>query len=154
MLTVDWNKYRPLVLASGGTDKAVRVWDCRMLKTGGAPAPGIGQGQGGNEASTMVGAPCEMELLGHEYAVRKVEWSPHRADILASASYDMTCRMYVSLPPFSYSHSPPRTWKSDFRFVIDGRQIHHLDVHRFCISKTHTRNSSLAAAGHCTMKAS
>lgn len=40
-----------------------------------------------------VGGACESQLLGHEYAVRKVQWSPHRADMLASASYDMTCRV-------------------------------------------------------------
>ena len=47
-----------------------------------------------------VGGICETQLAGHEYAVRKVQWSPHRAEVLASASYDMTCRMYV---PFSKS---------------------------------------------------
>ena len=43
----------------------------------------------------MVGGTCEADLLGHEYAVRRVQWSPHRPDVLASASYDMTCRMCV-----------------------------------------------------------
>jgi peroxin-7 len=43
----------------------------------------------------QVGGPCEAQLLGHEYAVRKVQWSPHRVDVLATASYDMTCRVYV-----------------------------------------------------------
>lgn len=33
-------------------------------------------------------------LQGHEYAVRKVAWSPHLPDLLLSASYDMTCRMW------------------------------------------------------------
>jgi peroxin-7 len=70
-----------MVLASAGVDKVTRVWDCRMLQRG-----EVGQ----------VGGTCESQLLGHEYAVRKVQWSPHNADILATASYDMTCRMYVS----------------------------------------------------------
>jgi peroxin-7 len=78
VLSLDWNKYRPWVLASAGVDKVVKVWDCRMIKTG----------EGG-----QVGGSCETQLLGHEYAVRKVQWSPHRADVLATASYDMTCRM-------------------------------------------------------------
>ena len=52
-----------------------------MLKTG--PA----------ETGPQVGGVCETELLGHEYAVRKVQWSPHRPDVIASASYDMTCRV-------------------------------------------------------------
>ena len=68
------------MLASGGVDKIVKIWDCRMIKTG-----EIGQ----------VGGTCETQLFGHEYAVRKVQWSPHRHDVLATASYDMTCRVYV-----------------------------------------------------------
>jgi peroxin-7 len=82
ILSLDWNKYRPFVLASAGVDKAVKVWDCRMIKIG----PDDGQG---------VGGICEVQFPGHEYAVRKVQWSPHRSDVLATASYDMTCRVYV-----------------------------------------------------------
>lgn len=82
---MDWNKYRPFVLASAGVDKMVRVWDCRMVKL---DAPPDGLSDGG-----AVGGACESQLLGHEYAVRKVQWSPHRADMLASSSYDMTCRV-------------------------------------------------------------
>lgn len=33
-------------------------------------------------------------LAGHDYAVRKVAWSPHLSDTLLSASYDMTCRVW------------------------------------------------------------
>ena len=82
VLSIDWNKYRPFTLASGGVDKIVRVWDCRMVKLGpdAAQAPGVG-------------GVCESQLVGHEWAVRKVQWCPHRADLLASASYDMTCRV-------------------------------------------------------------
>ncbi|KIM90380.1 hypothetical protein PILCRDRAFT_59926 [Piloderma croceum F 1598] len=86
ILSLDWNKYRPFVLASVGVDKAVKVWDCRMIKTG----PDAGQG---------VGGICEVQLPGHEYAVRKVQWSPHRPDVLATASYDMTCRVWTTNPP-------------------------------------------------------
>jgi peroxin-7 len=85
VLSIDWNKYRPMTLASAGVDKGVKVWDCRMIK--------LGEG-----TSSSVGGTCEVILHGHEYAVRKVQWSPHREDILASASYDMTCRVYVLYP--------------------------------------------------------
>ena len=79
-LALDWNKYRPYVLASAGIDKTVKIWDCRMLQLGGG-------------STNAVGGQCENRLLGHEYAIRKVQWSPHRPDLLASGSYDMTCRM-------------------------------------------------------------
>lgn len=78
VLSVDWNKYRPMVLASSGVDKLVKIWDCRMVKAGDV---------------NQVGGICEGQLLGHEYAVRKVQWSPHRHDVLATVSYDMTARV-------------------------------------------------------------
>jgi peroxin-7 len=81
VLAIDWNKYRPLVLASAGVDKTARVWDCRMVSQPAAP-------------EQRVGGACETTLLGHEYAIRRIQWSPHRPDALATASYDMTCRMY------------------------------------------------------------
>ncbi|KAL0953868.1 hypothetical protein HGRIS_005042 [Hohenbuehelia grisea] len=90
VLSIDWNKYRPFLLASGGVDKAVKVWDCRMVKLG------------GNETGA-VGGNCETQLLGHEYAVRKVQWSPHRAEVLATASYDMTARVWNTMPPAGQS---------------------------------------------------
>ncbi|KAJ6515028.1 peroxin 7 [Mycena vitilis] len=96
VLSVDWNKYRPFVLATAGVDKLAKVWDCRMIKL---------QETGG------VGGACETQLLGHEYAVRKVQWSPHRAEVLATASYDMTCRVWntapaAGRPQLMYIHDP------------------------------------------------
>ena len=80
VLSLDWNKYRPFTIATGSVDKSVKVWDCRMIKVGG---------------TAEVGGICERDFRGHEYAVRKVQWSPHQPDLVASASYDMTCRVYV-----------------------------------------------------------
>lgn len=34
-------------------------------------------------------------MQGHEYAVRKLAWSPHFSDVLLTASYDMTCRVWT-----------------------------------------------------------
>ncbi|KAJ5682739.1 hypothetical protein N7462_005904 [Penicillium macrosclerotiorum] len=70
-LTHDWNKYRPTVLATAGVDRAIRTFDIR------APQQG--------PMATM---------LGHDYAVRKLAWSPHLSNVLLSASYDMTCRVW------------------------------------------------------------
>ncbi|KAI1915443.1 peroxisomal targeting signal 2 receptor [Ophidiomyces ophidiicola] len=71
-LTHDWNKYRSSVLATGGVDRTIRTFDIR--------AP-------------QQGPLCAM--LGHEYAVRKVAWSPHLSHVLLSAGYDMTCRVWT-----------------------------------------------------------
>jgi peroxin-7 len=69
-LTHDWNKYRSTVLAVGGVDRIIRVFDIRQPS-----------------------GPVQL-LQGHDYAVRKVAWSPHLPDLLLSASYDMTCRVW------------------------------------------------------------
>jgi peroxin-7 len=71
ILTHDWNKYRDTVLATGGVDHIIRAFDIRN------PA----------------GGPVSV-MPGHENAVRRVAWSPHAADVLASASYDMTVRVW------------------------------------------------------------
>ncbi|KAA1470222.1 WD40 repeat-like protein [Dentipellis sp. KUC8613] len=95
ILSIDWNKYRPFVLASAGVDKTIRVWDCRMVKLGNLSGPDTGP---------AVGGTCETQLMGHEYAVRKIQWSPHRPDMIASASYDMTCRIWTTNPPPGRTH--------------------------------------------------
>lgn len=74
-LTHDWNKYRESVIATAGVDRTIRTFDIRNTK-GGALAVG----------------------RGHEYAIRKLAWSPHLADMLLTASYDMTCRMWSDSP--------------------------------------------------------
>lgn len=71
LLTQDWNKYYEHTLAVAGVDKAIRTFDVRFP---------------GNRPLT--------ELLGHEYAVRRIAWSPHWPDVLLSASYDMTVRVW------------------------------------------------------------
>lgn len=81
VLSLDWNKYRPLTLASGSTDRVIKTWDLRSL-------PGAGKA-----GSLPAGTPSAV-LMGHTYAVREVAWSPHKANVLASASYDMTARIW------------------------------------------------------------
>ena len=71
-LTHDWNKYRSSIVATAGVDTLIRTFDVR--------APGQG--------------PL-VKLPGHDYAVRRVTWSPHLSDTLLSASYDMTCRIWT-----------------------------------------------------------
>lgn len=77
ILTHDWNKYAggadpsSGVIATGGVDRLIRTFDLRMPLAG----------------------PLAL-LAGHEFAVRRLAWSPHAADVLVSASYDMSVRVW------------------------------------------------------------
>ncbi|KAI6785131.1 uncharacterized protein J7T54_006773 [Emericellopsis cladophorae] len=71
VLTHDWNKYNDTVIATGGVDRILRTFDIRSPTAG----------------------PLSL-MQGHEYAVRRLAWSPHARDVLISASYDMTVRLW------------------------------------------------------------
>lgn len=86
ILTHDWNKYNDSVVATAGVDRVIRTFDVRN------PAAG--------PASVM---------QGHEYAVRRLAWSPHASDVLMSASYDMTVRLWndgSAMPRQQQDHHP------------------------------------------------
>ncbi|KAK2743756.1 peroxisomal targeting signal 2 receptor [Myotisia sp. PD_48] len=72
VLTHDWNKYRPTVVATAGVDRIVRTFDIRSPQQGPMSA-----------------------MVGHEYAIRKLSWSPHLSHVLLTASYDMTARVWT-----------------------------------------------------------
>ncbi|QRW16739.1 peroxisomal targeting signal 2 receptor [Rhizoctonia solani] len=57
ILSLDWNKYRPWVLASSSVDKSVKIWDARQIQSNPTGEQGL------------VGGTCEIDLLGHEYAL-------------------------------------------------------------------------------------
>ncbi|CEH13233.1 Peroxisomal targeting signal type 2 receptor [Ceraceosorus bombacis] len=89
VLSLDWNKYRPTHIATGSTDRAIKVWDLRSAVNRSVPQPpasSAGAGPLGGEISAV--------LMGHEYAVRRVAWSPHNASTLGSTSYDMSARIW------------------------------------------------------------
>lgn len=71
-LTHDWNKYRDTVIATAGVDQVIRTFDIRNTRQG-----------------------AVAHLRGHDYAVRKLAWSPHLSDVLLSGSYDMTARVWT-----------------------------------------------------------
>ncbi|WFC99057.1 peroxisomal targeting signal 2 receptor [Malassezia yamatoensis] len=81
VLSMDWNKYRPMTLATGSTDRAVKIWDGRMPST--APQTRLTQ---------PLTEKCV--LTGHQYAVRGLSWSTHQPSVLASAGYDMSVRIW------------------------------------------------------------
>lgn len=87
-LTCDFNKYRPNIIASGGVDNAIRIWDLRMVETT----------RGNLSATTTARPKCVNEISrSHELAVRKVVWSPHDPRLLLSASYDMSCCIWEDM---------------------------------------------------------
>lgn len=72
LLTQDWKNHRPPdIVAVAGVDKVIRTFGLPFANK--------------NPLS---------ELLGHQYAVREIAWSPHWEDVLISASYDMTVRVW------------------------------------------------------------
>jgi peroxin-7 len=88
VLTHDWNKYNDTIVATGGVDRTLRTFDTRNPN----------------------GGPLSV-MHGHEYAVRRLAWSPHASDVLISASYDMTVRLWrdgpTNLPSPPPGHGPP-----------------------------------------------
>ncbi|TKY84661.1 hypothetical protein EX895_006563 [Sporisorium graminicola] len=84
VLCLDWNKYRPMTLATGSTDRVIKTWDLRSA---------LSKPNAGVASPLEMGTPTAA-MLGHEYAIRKVAFSPHAPPLLASASYDMTARIW------------------------------------------------------------
>lgn len=87
-LSCDFNKYRPHIIATGGVDNRIKIWDLRMLRSGPTKIHGV-------YGSQLV---CVNEIVGgHELAVRQVKWSPHSSHHLLSTSYDMTACVWNDL---------------------------------------------------------
>ena len=110
-LTHDWNKYRDTIVAAAGVDRLIRTFDIR--------AP--------NQGPVAV-------MPGHDYAVRKITWSPHLPDVLLSASYDMTCRVWTDGSAMGYGNgsegdgSQPSSVQNPFVFG-GGREVGRMGVH-------------------------
>ncbi|KAK7204038.1 WD40-repeat-containing domain protein [Myxozyma melibiosi] len=109
ILSLDWNKYRPEVLATSSVDRTIKIWDLRFL---------------GNNSSSSA-SPVN-ELLGHEYAIRKIAWSPHAPELIMSASYDMTARVWIDSTAlkqpsttFSSGRQPARRPNAGLRSLWD-----------------------------------
>jgi peroxin-7 len=115
-LTCDWNKYRPTVIATGGVDKQIKVWDLRMVPTNDK-----------SHAVTPMAGPAPLNhFIGHDFAVRKVIWSPHDGSELLSCSYDMTARIWhdhtdatARMNRFK-NHSAFRSFNQHKEFVCGG----------------------------------
>lgn len=89
-LTHDWNKYRSTVIATAGVDRLIRTFDIR------APDQG----------------PLAI-IPGHDFAIRRISWSPHLSNVLLSASYDMTCRVWSDCSTKELPVNPPPKSRTD-----------------------------------------
>ncbi|KAH3668937.1 hypothetical protein OGAPHI_002692 [Ogataea philodendri] len=95
ILSCDYNKYRPTVIATASVDKSIKIWDLRMIPPPNSPGP----------------SPSPVnKLLGHDFAVRRVCWSPHSSDTLLSCSYDMTCRVWKDQTDENAKFTNNRLW--------------------------------------------
>jgi len=70
VLAVDWNKYNEFMFATGSVDRTIRTFDLRRPQQ-----------------------PLTV-LAGHEFAVRRLKFSPHDANLIASCSYDMSLNLW------------------------------------------------------------
>ena len=93
VLGIDWNKYREHEVSTCSVDKTIKQWDLRM-------------------AHKEIGL-----LLGHEFAVRRIKYSPHSPDLLASVSYDTTVKLWnvvKGAPVFEFHEHSEFVWGLDF----------------------------------------
>ncbi|XP_030626909.1 peroxisomal biogenesis factor 7 [Chanos chanos] len=70
ILSCDWCKYDQNVVVTGAVDCSLCVWDLR------------------NAHQPVT------QMLGHNYAIRRVKFSPFHQTLLASCSYDFTVRLW------------------------------------------------------------
>ncbi|GAA5971828.1 hypothetical protein JCM8115_001397 [Rhodotorula mucilaginosa] len=89
ILDLDFNKYDPNLIATASVDRSVKIHDLRAAASASTPAA-----PGASSIPHVVPNATVATLLGHEYAVRRVAWSPYRRDLVATASYDMTSRIW------------------------------------------------------------
>lgn len=87
-LCCDFNKYRPHIIATGGVDNRIKIWDLRMLRSDQMKFNGL------NNNVTS----CVNEIVnGHELAIRQIKWSPHSSHHFMTTSYDMTACIWNDL---------------------------------------------------------
>jgi WD40 repeat protein len=92
------------VVATSGTDRLINIYDYRSIRP---------SSQSMTSKSRSITPPL-LQLQGHSFAVRKLAWSPHRADILVRTH--VPCRLHHSLRPVSIDREVELTRK----LTVDG----------------------------------
>ena len=82
---VDWNTLNTNLIATGGKDKIVKVWDWRKIGEFSSPRKGGKKQQEGETASEK-----DMVIMSHSHEgeILRASWSPHDENVFASASDD------------------------------------------------------------------
>jgi histone-binding protein RBBP4 len=82
---VDWNALNTNLIATGGKDKIVKVWDWRKIGEFSSPRKGGKKQQEGETASEK-----DMVIMSHSHEgeILRASWSPHDENVFASASDD------------------------------------------------------------------
>lgn len=102
VLTCDWSKTSENILATGASDGLIRGWDIRNF-----------------------GLPL-FELSGCEFAVRRVQFSPFDASVIASVGYDFTTRLWN----FEHKNEALETIRhhSEFTYGLDWNRLKHNEL--------------------------
>jgi peroxin-7 len=79
VLCCDWNKFDANVFALGYASGLVEIRDMRMLAS---------------SSSSSSGEPLRSIHMAHDYAIRKIRFSPHSARLFGSVSYDMLTKLW------------------------------------------------------------
>ncbi|CAF2089239.1 unnamed protein product [Rotaria magnacalcarata] len=95
ILSLDWSKYDDHLLVTGACDNRLRLWDIRMIT---------------NAVSVFD---------GHEAAVRRVKFDPHRRDRLASTGYDGQLKLWNLTPTNSNINMHTERFSKDFIYGLD-----------------------------------
>lgn len=100
ILSMDFNKYENFV-ATASTDNLIKLWDLRAT----------------TDSPIMI-------LPGHQLAVKRIKFSPYHANILASASYDMSTIIWDcnhQKPMNRFDHHTEFVVGLDFNMFVEGR---------------------------------
>ena len=95
ILSLDWSKYDDHLLITGACDNCLRLWDIRMM----------------SNAVTI--------FQGHEAAIRRVRFDPHRRDRLASTGYDGQLKVWHLTPTNSHFNIHTERISKEFIYGLD-----------------------------------